>query len=96
MPKVLGPDSIVQRVSDIVSAEVEQELVMVSIENGSYYSMSDVGRHIWEAIESPKKVSNLVEDLTLEYDIDVCSCTKQTLGFLENLLSEHLLLVIDE
>ena len=95
MPQTLNLDSIVQRDPDVIAAEADQDLVMVSIANGSYYGVSDVAREIWEAIEQPKKISDLIDDLTATYNVDRSSCEEQTLSFLENLLSEHLLQVRD-
>ena len=54
-PQGLRTDWVVQRDSDIIAAEADQDLVMVSIEKGFYYGLSNVGREIWEAIEHPKK-----------------------------------------
>ena len=54
---MLSLDCIVQRNPNIFAAEADRDLVMVSIPNGFYYSLSDVAREIWEAIESPKKIS---------------------------------------
>jgi hypothetical protein len=92
---MLTLESIVQRDADIMSAEADQDIVMVSITNGSYYGVSDVAREIWEAIECPRRVSELISDLSETYDVDRSICEKQTLSFLETLLSEHLLQVRD-
>ena len=88
-------DSIVQRDPEVIAAEADQELIMVSIPTGHYYGVSDVAREIWDAIEQPKKISDLVNDLTASYRIDRLSCEEQTLSFLEALLDEGLLQVKD-
>ena len=59
------------------------------------HALSDVAREIWEAIESPKKISVLIDDLAATYHIDRPSCTEQTLSFLDDLLAEGLLKVRD-
>jgi ethanolamine ammonia-lyase large subunit len=69
--------------------------VMVSVMNGLYYGISDVARGIWEAIEHPKKVSDLIDDLTASYRIDRETCTRETISFLESLRAEELLQVSD-
>jgi Coenzyme PQQ synthesis protein D (PqqD) len=92
---MLTLDCIVQRDLNIIAAEADQDLVMVSIANGAYYGVSDVAREIWESIEHPKKISDLIDDLTASYNIDRSSCEEQTLSFLESLLSERLLQVRD-
>ena len=86
-------DCVVERGPDIIGAEVDQDLVMVSVENGFYYGTSNVGREIWEAIEQPKKVSDLIEELTASYNVDPEVCKEQTLSFLEQLLAENLVRV---
>jgi hypothetical protein len=91
----LNLDCIVQRDPDVLAAEVDQDVVMVSIANGFYYGVSDVARGIWEAIERPKKVSDLVDDLTATYNVDRSKCEEETLLFLEDLLTERLLQVKD-
>jgi hypothetical protein len=94
-PQKLKLESIVQRDPDIIAAEADQDLVMVSIASGAYYGVSDIAREIWAAIEQPKKVSDLIDDLTASYNVDRSSCEEQTLSFLEDLLTEHLLQVKD-
>ena len=95
-PGKLDLDCIVQRDPDVVAAEADQDLVMVSIANGFYYGVADVAREIWEAIEHPQKISDLVNDLTATYKVDRSVCIEETLSFLENLRSEQLLQVRDE
>jgi hypothetical protein len=95
VPRTLKLDWIVQRDPDVLGAEADQDLVMVSIVNGAYYGVSDVAREIWEAIEHPKKISDLIDDLTASYNVDRSSCEEQTLSFLESLMTERLLQVKD-
>jgi coenzyme PQQ synthesis protein D (PqqD) len=92
---MLTLDCIVQRDPNIIAAEADQDLVMVSIATGTYYGVSDVAREIWESIEHPKKISDLIDGLTASYNIDRSSCEEQTLSFLGSLLNERLLRVID-
>ena len=93
--RMLTLNSIIQRDPDVIAAEADQELIMVSVATGYYYGISDVAREIWQAIERPKKVSDLVDDLITNYPIDPSSCQDQTLSFLEALLDEGLLQVKD-
>ena len=94
-PHMLDLQCVVQREPEIVAAEADKDLVMVSIANGFYYAVSDVAREIWEAIERPRKVSDLIDDLAKSYDIDRTICQAETLSFLEDLRSEGLLKVSD-
>jgi hypothetical protein len=92
---MLTLNSIIQREPEVMAAEADQDLIMVSIATGYYYGISDVAREIWDAIERPKRVSDLVHDLTTTYHIDPPSCEDQTLSFLKALLEEGLVQVKD-
>ena len=59
----LTPNHVVQRVADQIAAEVDDDLVMVNVETGYYYAVSDVARDIWDSIERPTKISNLIDEL---------------------------------
>jgi|SRR6266567_1727117 len=95
-PQRLTLDCIVQREPDVIHAEAGQDLVMVSLSNGFYYGVSGVAREIWEAIEHPKKVSDLIDDLAVTYNVERSKCEEDTLCFLEDLRSEHVLQVKNE
>ena len=93
---MLNLDSIVQRDPEVMAAEAGQDLVMVNIANGMYYGVSDIAREVWVAIEHPKKVSDLIDDLLATHNVDRARCEAEALSFLEDLLSEHLLQVTNE
>ncbi len=93
---MLSLNTIIQRDPDVIAAEADQDLIMVSVATGHYYGISDVARDIWDAIERPKRVAALIDDLASSYGIDRGLCQVQTLSFLEDLLAEGLLWVKDE
>ena len=95
LPGRLTLDCVVQRDHDVIAAEADQDVVMVSIANGLYYAVSDIARKIWETIDRPKKISDLIDDLTATYSVDRHLCEDETLSFLEDLRSEGLLQVRD-
>jgi Coenzyme PQQ synthesis protein D (PqqD) len=93
---MLTLNSIIQRDPEVIAAEADQDLVMVSIPTGYYYGVSDVARAIWDAIERPQKISDLIENLMASYHVDLATCRDQTLAFLETLCEERLLQVNDD
>ena len=93
--RYLTMDSVVQRDPDQIAAKVDDDVVMVNVETGYYYAVSDVAREIWEAIERPRMISELIDVLSRTYDVDRPTCEAQTISFLEHLLAERLLRVKD-
>lgn len=52
---MLTLNSIVQREAEIITAQADPDLMMVSVATGHYYALSDVGRRIWDSIERPTR-----------------------------------------
>jgi len=92
----LNLNSVVQRDPSVVGAAAGEDVVMVNIDKGEYYGISDVARGIWQVIEVPNKVSDIIDVLVTDYDVERSLCEKETLSFLEELLAEHLLQVTSE
>ena len=84
---------MVKRREDIDVTEFNNEKVMMDIENGKYYALNEVGALIWDLIEEKIIVSNIINKLLEEYDIDNTRCTKEVLDYLINLDKEKLILV---
>lgn len=87
----ISPDTVVRRVPDLETRDMDGESVMMSIERGKYYGMDPVGSRIWELLDSPRSVSSLCDVLVEEFDIDRTQCMVQVIEFLERLSSERLI-----
>jgi hypothetical protein len=70
---------------DLVCAEMDGDLVMMSIENGEYYGIGGVGTRIWELLNQPTTIEQLVETITTEFDIQEDRCRDDVLSFSEKL-----------
>lgn len=81
-----------QSTGNIVS-DMDGEKVMLSISNGKYYNLGGIGGAIWELIEKPISIDEVVSILTSQYDVEELECQKQVLSFLDLLATESLILV---
>ena len=94
MKKVeISKDSIIKKTDEIVESDIDGETVMMSIENGEYYGLDSVGSHIWELIQSPIKVSELVDTLLKKYNVDHNTCESDVMEFLNELNNNKILVV---
>jgi hypothetical protein len=87
--------TIVQSPGNIVS-DMDGEKVMLSVKNGKYYNMGGIGGAIWEHLEKPILISNLIAALISEYDVNQTDCEEQVLSFLNLLVKENLILVTEK
>lgn len=88
--------SIVEQGKQHVSAEVDGEVVMMSIEKGNYYGIDAVGARIWQIITEPHRVAEVCNQLMTEFDVDRATCEVDTLDFLNRLMAEDLIVVRSE
>jgi hypothetical protein len=54
----------------VLAAEVDGEIVMMSIEQGRYFGLDDIGSDIWKRIEQPCSFAVLVDALAADYEAD--------------------------
>src|ERR1700751_5339573 len=54
----------------VLTAEVDGEIVMMSIEQGRYFGLDDIGSDIWKRIESPCSFASLIDGLAADYEAD--------------------------
>ena len=81
---------IIMRNPDMLASAMDEEIVMMSIQRGEYYGLDKVGSRIWNLIEKPICVNDMITLLLDEYEIDRENCEKDVLEFLEELLEKGL------
>ena len=62
--------TVISRSPSVVTAEVDGEIVMMSIEQGRYFGLDDIGSDIWKRIEPPCSFATLVDGLAADYEAD--------------------------
>ncbi|MFP3123388.1 lasso peptide biosynthesis PqqD family chaperone [Ectobacillus funiculus] len=81
---------ITQGKGNIIS-DMGGEKVMLSVHNGKYYNLGEMGGAIWDLIEKPLLVTELVAVLMSKYEVEQSTCEEQVISFLELLLEEDLI-----
>ena len=88
-----GPEDKLSRVQNLLSTELDQETVLMSIDAGAYYGLEGPARSIWEILETPLTFSALVDRLVEEYQVSPETCAADLEGFLSEMVQEGLLRV---
>lgn len=92
----VGIDDHVARSEEPFFAEVDGEIVILSISTGRYYQVGPVGTAIWNRMETPVAVRSICEELMDRFDVDEESCRMDVLTFLEELLDDDLVQIVPE
>lgn len=93
MKTFINMQSTIARANNLLATDLDDEMILMSIENGSYYGMEKTARRIWELIESPQTVSSLIDILSQEFSVAPDVCKSDTIAYLQDLCEEGLLVV---
>ena len=87
----LPPTTVIVRSPDQVSGDLDGKVVLLSIENGEYYNMNEVGSRIWTLLEKPMTVAALIDTLLAEFEVERAMCEREAMAFLKQLQKDKLL-----
>lgn len=83
-----------QRKKDLLSSRMDEETVMMHPESGKYFSLNPVATRIWELLETPKTIDDLMKFLLDEFEAKPEVCENETKEFIRVLLEKEMLDVI--
>lgn len=78
-----------QSPGNIVS-DMDGEKVMLSVANGKYYNLGELGGEIWELMKEPITIQELVTTLQSQYNVDQTDCQSHVTDFIRQLLEQGL------
>jgi hypothetical protein len=78
---------MIERSSNWISANFNEEIVMMSLDRGTYVGLNQIGGRIWQLLETPHDVEGLCAALAAEYEINPADCRAELAPFLAELLA---------
>ncbi len=94
--RALTSNNLVKRSDGVIDAEIDNEIVVLSIAQGTCYGLNRVGSRIWNLLAKPSRIGDLCTTLLSEYEIDASVCERQVLELLEELRAEGLIILTEE
>ncbi len=92
MPTAVSSSTCRYRVSEaIVARVIAEEMVLLDLNSGIYYSLNGAGAFIWQQIEAGQRADEAVQAVTETYDVPHEVATADVLAFLEALVTPGLL-----
>src|SRR5258708_26688022 len=80
--------TIVSRSPTVLTAEVDGEIVMMSIERGRYFGLDDIGSDIWKRIEPPCSFATLIDALAADYEADRATIATDVQNLLRRMVEQ--------
>ncbi|MBX2999489.1 MAG: PqqD family protein [Caldilineaceae bacterium] len=87
-------DSRVVRASELLVANLDHETILLGVDQGAYYGLVGSAQRIWQQMERPRRVSEIIAALTARYEIDEEICQRETCAFLAQLADEGLIHIL--
>jgi len=92
---IISKETTVVRSDDLLASTVENELVMISIEQGHYYALDDIGSLIWEILATPTTVAELCAQMQSRFAVAPAECEADVRAFLTELLEKGMVKVVN-
>lgn len=82
---------VVVAAQDQVSCRLEGEIAILSLSNGVYYGLDQIGAQVWDLLQEPKSVREICDVIVQEYEVEPDCCRKDLLELLGRLQVEGLI-----
>jgi hypothetical protein len=80
---------------DVVSCDLDGEAAILDLKEGIYYGLDPVGSRIWDLLQEPTTVDEILKVLLDEYDVELEECRKDVCDLIGE-LSDNGLVMINE
>ena len=92
---MLTPTTILARNPEIIANAIDDEIVMMSIEEGSYFGLNSIGSIIWQELEEAKSIESIISILLERFDVEEQTCREETIAFIENMIKNKTLVITE-
>ncbi len=76
----------------MIAADVEDSIVMLNVELGSYFELNTVASAIWTLAEHPCTVAEIHASLLEQFDVEPEQCKRETMNFLNDMIARGILI----
>lgn len=87
---------LVSQIQGNIVSDMDGEKVMLSIHNGKYFNLGEVGGKIWDLMEEPISVPDIVQTLLDQFNVDQTECYEHVTKFLSQLSEQGLIKIEDK
>lgn len=92
---IVGFNTIVARREGLLSAPVDDEIVILNPDRDDYVGLDHVGRAVWDLIETPHRIIDLCQRLSTDFDATPDEIATDVLPFLTEMVGEGIVHVVD-
>lgn len=79
-----------------ISGRLHDEMVMMDIDQGKYFSLNQSATAIWEKLETPLSLEELCKRLVEEYEVEPEQCRREVEEHLDKMIKIGLIIKNEE
>ena len=84
-------ESNIQRKTVVVHSNLDSASVLLNPISDGYFGLNGVGSRIWELIGENTSVSQVVQQLAAEYDVEAETCQSDVIAFVNEIAAGELI-----
>ena len=93
---MLDPNTILRRRPELLATGMGDEVVMLDMDSGHYFGLSGVGPHIWDLLEQPQSVQDVLDGVKAAFAVGAAdSVDRDVMQFLQALVHKGLVTVVE-
>lgn len=85
-----------QAIKEHLFSELNEEAVVLSLKNGKYYGLNGVGVSIWSIVQEPVTLLEIESAILSEYDVNEQTCHMEVTAFIDQMISEGLIVATND
>jgi len=82
---MLPLDTIILKNERVPWRIIEGEAILVKVDSGEVIHLNEVAAEIWRTIDGKRKISEIVDHIQKDFDVDREEAEKDTLEFIKSL-----------
>ncbi len=82
---MLPLDTIIYKNERVPWRIIESEAILVKVDSGEVIHLNEVAAEIWRTIDGKRKISEIIDHIQKDFDVDREQAEKDTLEFIKSL-----------
>jgi len=78
-------DIVYRKSSDQISANIDDDEVVLHMVDGVYYSLNRTGREVWHLLDEPKSLETIVDQLMETFEVEREFCQESVRALLDEM-----------
>ena len=88
--RMFEPETKFVKSEDPIVSVVDDEIVMLSLREGAYFSFNGVASEIWNLLDAPKSIGEICRTLSAHYRVDETTVSREVGAFLASIVDRGL------